>query len=83
MSKYSFDNSIYSLEAEILSNGRKRVLVHYPECPPHETYNPHSYTTVRNIDGSNRFMSDSGGWTFLPHVLERAAHDAIAELQSA
>jgi hypothetical protein len=25
-----------------------------------------SWTTVQNIDGSNRFMLDGDGWTFLP-----------------
>lgn len=66
--------------AEILADGRKRVTVFYPDFP-RNAYNPQSYTTVRNIDGSNRLMSDKGGWTFLPHDLEYGANSAIAKAE--
>jgi hypothetical protein len=66
--------------AEILADGRKRVTVFCPEWPRND-YNPQSYTTVRNIDGSNRLMSDKGGWTFLPYDLEYGAHAAIAKAE--
>ena len=35
-----------------------------------------SWTTVGNIDGSNHFMRDDGGWTFLPHG-DREFCDAV------
>jgi hypothetical protein len=66
--------------AEILPDGRKRVSVFYPAWPKN-SYNPHNYTTVRNIDGSNRLMSDMGGWSFLPHDLEYGAYAALAKAE--
>jgi hypothetical protein len=69
---------IINFSAEILADGRKRVTVFRPESP-RNNYNPHAYTTVRNIDGSNRLMSDNGGWNFLPYEFEYAAYSAIAK----
>lgn len=62
--------------AEILENNRSRVTITEPDwCgKPRST----SYTTVRNIDGSNHLMRDGDGWDFLPHKHAYAAHAAIA-----
>lgn len=69
-----------NFSAEILADGRKRVTVFWPDSPRNE-YNPHTYTTVRNIDGSNRLMSDRGYWSFLPYDLEYGAYSAIAKAE--
>lgn len=55
----------YTARAEILADGRKRIhLTCESEFP---CWNRTTiYTTVRNIDGSNRFMQDDAYWTFLP-----------------
>ena len=71
---------VIQFTAAILADGRKRVTVFEPGAP-RNSYNPQTYTTVRNIDGSNRLMSDGGGWSFLPFHLEYGAHSAIAKAE--
>lgn len=67
----------HEFKGEILADGRKRVTVTRLDAPLN-AYNPAIYTTVRNIDGSNRFMRDGGGWTFLPTECEAPVGVAIA-----
>lgn len=67
-------------KGEILADGRKRVTVTCLDYPL-SAYNPATYTTVRNIDGSNRLMRDGGGWTFLPTEYEDAAYAALAAVE--
>ena len=59
---------------EVLADGRKRVTVVHPDCTWSK---PSTYTTVRNIDGSNRLMRDGAYWSFLPHDLEHGAYAAL------
>jgi hypothetical protein len=65
-------------KATILPDGRANVVVTYPN--PRYAYmrKVYSYTTVRNIDGSNRLMEDGAYWTFLPYELSHGAYAAIA-----
>jgi len=73
------DKHATEFRAEILSDGRKRVTVTVLDHPITFFNNkPRSYTTVRNIDGSNRLMNDNGLWDFLPNDYEYAAWSAIA-----
>jgi hypothetical protein len=67
------------LTVSTLEDGRRHVEVFYPDNRRSD-YNPHGYTTARNIDGSNRFMSDKGLWSFLPHELEKPVADAFRAL---
>ena len=81
---YSFANDTYEAEVGVAADGRQTLTVHNPNCPP-SRFNPKRWTRVRNIDGSNEFMLDDGGWEFLPRsnkpfmaaveaALARAAH---------
>ena len=67
----------HEFKGEVLTDGRKRVVVTRLNAPVN-AYNPASYTTVRNIDGSNRLMADNGLWDFLPNEYADAAGAAIA-----
>lgn len=60
----------------VLADGRKHV-----EITDKQGSRFGAYTTVRNIDGSNRLMSDSGLWSFLPYEYEHAAWAAIAKAE--
>jgi hypothetical protein len=68
--------------ASILPDGRHHLSIHYPDSAGFANYKPAEYTTVRNIDGSNRFMRDGGGWQFLPHdyELEKSIEAALKAL---
>lgn len=72
----------YIVTASILADGRKHLSVFHPDAAGFANYKPSQYTTVRNIDGSNRFMLDGGGWSFLPHdrELEKAVEAALKAL---
>jgi hypothetical protein len=65
--------------AEILNDGRGRVHITDRSVCREGEYYTSVYTTVRNIDGSNRLMRDGGGWTFLPQVYEYGACAALAQ----
>lgn len=59
--------SKYIATARRLPDGRINVVITNtkPQCSGDRT--TYSYTRVGNIDGSNHFMLDGGGWDFLPH----------------
>jgi hypothetical protein len=67
----------YIVEASILPDGRKHLSVLNTEWPRND-YNPAHYTTVRNIDGSNRFMKDNAYWSFMDYSRNDEAEKAIA-----
>jgi hypothetical protein len=72
----------YTARAEILADGRKRV--HLTANTPWPSCNyTRTYTTVRNIDGSNRFISDDGFWSFMPHGIPEIAAALAALPQTA
>lgn len=60
-------NTRYATTARRLADGRVNVVITNtkPLCSGDRT--TYSYTRVGNIDGSNHFMLDDGGWSFLPH----------------
>lgn len=70
-----------TVKASLLKDGRRRLIIKDNDTGGCEG----SYTTVRNIDGSNRFMVDDGGWEFMPYDYARhpAVLSALAELGSA
>lgn len=70
----------YQVTASVLADGRKHLEIFNPEWP-RNNYNPAGYTTVRNIDGSNHFMRDGGGWDFLPQD-NRALMDSVDQALS-
>jgi hypothetical protein len=79
---YKFNNDGLEVTASRTDDGRTRLAVFAPEWP-RSGFNPKTYTTVKNIDGSDRFMLDSGGWTFFPwddKVMADAATAALAKL---
>ena len=73
-----------TVTASVLADGRKHLEILSTEWPRND-FNPAHYTTVRNIDGSNRFMRDGGGWSFLPsdnRELMDAVRQALADLDA-
>lgn len=62
---YSFASDTYEAEVGVAADGRQTLTIHNPNFPP-SRFNPKRWTRVRNIDGSNEFMPDDGGWEFLP-----------------
>lgn len=72
-----------TVTASVLADGRKHLEILSTEWPRND-FNPAGYTTVRNIDGSNRFMRDGGGWSFLPddRDLMAAVERALADLDA-
>ncbi len=78
----------YTVTAEYMPperDGHRPIRVHVLDTKwPRSKFNPHPYTTVRNIDGSNHFMCDLSYWSFLPHDhdLRRAVDAAVADLKA-
>lgn len=68
------------IRARIVDGDRINVVITRLDGAAWET-KPQSYTTVRNIDGSNRFMRDDGLWTFMPDEYEYAAGAASCALR--
>lgn len=62
---YSYATDTYEVEVGVTADGRQTISVLNPNVPPSQ-FNPKRWTRVRNIDGSNEFMPDSGLWEFLP-----------------
>ena len=70
----------HEFTARQLAEGRVQVEVMDLTAPRNE-FNPATYSSVRNIDGSNRLMRDGGGWSFLPADFEYAAGAALAAMR--
>ena len=72
-----------TFKPEILADGRKRITVFDDEWEKlfgARAGGPRTYTTVRNIDGSNRFMADGQYWSFMPEKYEYGTGAAFAAL---
>ena len=70
----------HEFTARQLTEGRVQVEVLNLTAPRNE-FNPATYSTVRNIDGSNRLMRDGETWSFLPTDFEYPAYAALAAMR--